>query len=104
MFVRAPVTSVPNESARRTTSATFALKISFLLGRQLMFGHDPPIQRRSTTAVRRPLAASSQVIHLPASPLPITRTSSCSGWAIGRLPFLHPARATWVLKRGGQAR
>jgi enoyl-CoA hydratase/carnithine racemase len=72
MFVRAPVTSVPKASACRTTSATLALKISFLLGRQLMLGHDPPIQRRSTTAVRRPEDAISQVIHLPASPLPIT--------------------------------
>src|SRR5919204_487219 len=45
-----PVT-VPNSAARLTRSATLALQISFLLGRQLMFGHEPPIHRRSTTAV-----------------------------------------------------
>jgi hypothetical protein len=60
MFVRASVTSVPKEPAWRTTSATFELKTSFLLGRQLMLGHDPPIQRRSTTAVRRPADAIPQ--------------------------------------------
>src|SRR5919199_6684140 len=46
--------SIPNSAARRTRAATFALQISFLLGRQLMFGHEPPTQRRSTTTVRCP--------------------------------------------------
>jgi len=35
-------------------SATFALQISFLLGMQLILGQEPPIHRRSTTAVRLP--------------------------------------------------
>src|ERR1700747_1668924 len=51
--VTGPVTA-PNCVAWRARWATFALQISFLLGRQAMLGHDPPIQRRSTTAVRRP--------------------------------------------------
>src|SRR2546427_8551822 len=38
---------VPNSALWRATYATFALQISFLLGMQLMFGHEPPIHRRS---------------------------------------------------------
>ena len=37
--------------------------------RQAMFGHDPPISPRSTTAVRRPAFAIVQARDLPASPL-----------------------------------
>ena len=44
-----PVT-IPNAAACFTRCVTLALQISFLLGRQLMFGQEPPIQRRSTTA------------------------------------------------------
>ena len=44
----------PNSPARATILATPALQISFLLGRQLMFGQEPPIQRRSTTATFSP--------------------------------------------------
>ena len=54
--VAEPVMLVPNCTAWRTRCETFALQISFLLGMQLMFGHEPPMYRRSTTAVRRPLA------------------------------------------------
>src|SRR3546814_1840753 len=43
----------PNSPARATILATPALQISFLLGRQLMLGQEPPTQRRSTTAVFR---------------------------------------------------
>ena len=42
---RGPVT-VPNAPGRRTSSATFGLQISFLLGRQWMLGHEPPISWR----------------------------------------------------------
>jgi hypothetical protein len=44
-----------------------------------MLGHEPPIQRRSTTAVRRPDLAMSQANNLPPWPLPRTSTSTCSG-------------------------
>src|SRR5213595_2514053 len=51
-----PVT-IPNSAACFTSVATFALQTSFLLGRQLTFGQEPPIHRRSTTTVRRPALA-----------------------------------------------
>src|SRR5205085_10281331 len=57
---------------------TFALWITFFVGRQAMFGHDPPMRRRSTTAVRRPSLALVQAMSLPPVPLPKTRTSKCS--------------------------
>src|ERR1700692_2492152 len=73
-----PVT-MPKRSAWRTRSATFALQISFLLGRQLVFGQEPPINLRSTTAVRCPDLAMCQARYLPPSPLPRTSISKCSG-------------------------
>src|SRR5271168_2546354 len=60
-------------------SATFALQISFLLGRQLVFGQEPPISLRSTTATRLPDLATCQARYLPPSPLPMTRRSKVSG-------------------------
>src|SRR6267142_5381915 len=60
-------------------SATFALQISFLLGRQLVFGQEPPINLRSTTAVRCPDLAMCQARYLPPSPLPRMSISKCSG-------------------------
>src|SRR6202795_161571 len=73
-----PVT-MPKRSAWRTRSTTFALQISFLLGRQLVFGQEPPINLRSTTAVRCPDLAMCQARYLPPSPLPRTSISKCSG-------------------------
>ena len=61
-----------------TRSATLALRITFLLGRQAMLGHEPPISARSTTTVGRPFPASSQAMYLPASPPPRTTFSICS--------------------------
>jgi len=72
-----PVT-IPKSVARWTRSATLALQISFLLGMQLMLGHEPPIHRRSTTAVRCPAAAISQARSFPPAPLPRMRISYCS--------------------------
>jgi hypothetical protein len=43
-------------------------QISFLLGRQAMLGQEPPIQRHSTTAVRRPDRARCQARSLPPAP------------------------------------
>src|SRR6516165_8926702 len=73
----APAT-IPNLAAWRTRSATFALQTSFLLGRQLMFGQEPPIHFRSTTAVRLPELARCQARSLPPAPLP--RTSASYRW------------------------
>src|SRR5712672_842441 len=44
-----------------------------------MFGQEPPINLRSTTAVRRPDLAMCQARYLPPSPLPRTSISKCSG-------------------------
>src|SRR5215510_5832483 len=73
---------VPNSAAWRVRYATFALHISFLLGMQLMFGHEPPIHWRSTTAVRWPDRARSQASSFPPCPLPSTSASYRSGAAI----------------------
>src|SRR6266850_6613368 len=69
-----PVTT-PNVAAWWIRSATLALQTSFLLGRQLMLGHEPPTYRRSTTAARRPDLARCQDRSLPPAPLPRTRSS-----------------------------
>src|SRR5262245_2084439 len=82
-----PVT-VPNCAAWRTRCATLALQISFLLGRQLILGQEPPIYRRSTRAVRRPDPAICQASNLPPAPLPRIRISKCSGLAIHLLLVL----------------
>jgi hypothetical protein len=51
LVVTGPV-STPNSAARPASERTLAEWMMFLLGRQAMFGHDPPISFRSTTAVR----------------------------------------------------
>src|SRR6516164_336324 len=79
----APGLSVqPYSAAWRTRCATRALEISFLLGMQAMLGQEPPIHLRSTTAVRRPVLAICQATSLPPVPLPRTRMSYRSGWAM----------------------
>src|SRR5215831_16849700 len=77
-----PVT-MPNCAAWRIRCATLALQISFLLGRQAMLGQEPPIHRRSTTAVRRPDPAICQANTLPPAPLPRIKISTCSDFDIG---------------------
>src|SRR5215469_11635306 len=47
----------------------------FLLGRQAILGHDPPMYLRSITAVLLPCLASVHAMYLPPSPLPRTTTS-----------------------------
>src|SRR2546421_4878493 len=75
----------PTFALCEATYAPFAPQISFLLGMQLMFGHEPPIHRRSTTAVRRPDRARSQASSFPPCPLPSTSASNRSGAAIQSL-------------------
>jgi len=48
---------MPNSLLRRKYDATFALWMMFLLGKHAMFGHDPPMYLRSTTATCFPSAA-----------------------------------------------
>jgi hypothetical protein len=52
MLVLADPRSTPNSAARLVNERTFAEWMVFLLGRHAMFGQDPPISFRSTTAVR----------------------------------------------------
>src|SRR5580704_14874613 len=65
-------------------SAALALWMTFLLGRQAIFGQDPPTRERSTTAVEWPAFAIAQASDLPDSPLPMIRISKCcwSGIAV----------------------
>src|SRR5215831_9360851 len=82
MWVATAPVVVPYSAAWRVRYATCALHISFLLGMQLMFGHEPPTHRRSTTAVRRPDRARSQASAFPPCPLPSTSASYRSGVAM----------------------
>ena len=52
MSVAAAPVWTPNSAARAASERTLAEWMMFLLGRQAMFGHDPPTSCRSTTAVR----------------------------------------------------
>src|SRR5260370_32665390 len=60
--------------------------MTFLLGRQAMFGQEPPRYFLSITAARLPWEASVQARYLPASPLPSTTRSYSSGSAMIVLP------------------
>src|ERR1700730_1085500 len=51
----------------------------FLLGRQAMFGHDPPMYLRSITATRCPCSARVQPVSFDPAPLPRTTRSYSSG-------------------------
>ena len=52
---------MPYSAPCRANQFAFALRITFLLGKQAMFGHDPPMYFRSTTAVRWPACAMVHV-------------------------------------------
>src|SRR5215471_15810496 len=70
---------MPNSLLRRKYDAIFALWIMFLLGRQAMFGHEPPMYFRSTTATRFPSAANVQAATVePVPPPRITKSYSSS--------------------------
>src|ERR1700747_2518644 len=51
----------------------------FLLGRQAMFGHDPPMYLRSITATRFPCWARVHAANFDPAPLPRTTRSYSSG-------------------------
>src|SRR6516225_5682795 len=69
--------AIPNSLLRRKYVATFALWMMFLLGKQAMFGHDPPMYLRSTTATRFPSPANVHAaIVEPVPPPSITRSNS----------------------------
>src|SRR6516164_8416193 len=54
--------------------------MTFLLGRQAMFGHDPPMYLRSTTATRFPSPANVQAAMVDPVPPPRITRSNSSGW------------------------
>src|SRR5438093_8510393 len=96
--VAEPVMLVPNCAAWRTRCETFALQISFLLGMQLMFGHEPPMYRRSTTAVRRPARAICHASNFPPAPLPRTRISNRSGCDMRFTPYVAASFGTTPMR------
>src|ERR1700739_4612864 len=68
---------MPNSLLRRKYDATFALWMMFLLGKHAMFGHDPPIYLRSTTATRLPSSPKAPPAWAePVPPPRITRSNS----------------------------
>src|SRR5712691_6272874 len=85
MSIAKPSCVMPNSLLRRKYDATFALWMMFLLGKHAMFGHDPPIYLRSTTATRFPSPAKVHAAMVdPVPPPRITRSNSSGcilpGW------------------------
>src|SRR5215470_5536062 len=85
-----PLRAMPNSLLRRKYDATFALWIMFLLGRQAMFGQDPPMYLRSMTATRFPCPANVQAAMVEPVPPPRITRSNSSGclfltWADGEV-------------------
>src|SRR3989442_8137893 len=77
MSIAKPSCVMPNSLLRRKYDATFALWIMFLLGKHAMFGHDPPIYLRSTTATCFPSPAKVHAAMVePVPPPRITRSNS----------------------------
>ena len=77
MSIAKPSCVMPNSLLRRKYDATFALWIMFLLGKHAMFGHDPPMYLRSTTATRFPSPAKVHAAMVePVPPPRITRSNS----------------------------
>src|SRR5579864_2154431 len=77
MSMEKPSSVMPNSLLRPKYDATFALWMMFLLGKHAMFGHDPPMYLRSTTATRLPSPANVQAATVdPVPPPRITRSNS----------------------------
>src|SRR5438309_4964223 len=94
MSIAKPSSVMPNSLLRRKYDATFALWMMFLLGKHAMFGHDPPMYLRSTTATRFPSPAKVHAAMVePVPPPRITRSNSSgcdflSAWADGEVSVL----------------
>src|SRR5438445_13793232 len=89
-----PSSVMPNSLLRRKYDATFALWIMFLLGKHALFGHDPPIYLRATTATCFPSPAkvhAAMVEHVPPRRITRSRRSGCDflrTWADGQVLVL----------------
>src|SRR5262245_57070438 len=75
--------------------------MTFLLGRQAIFGHAPPTYFRSIEAVLLPSLAIVQAINLPPVPLPSTSTLYFSGSLIHVTPLNVSNAATSASLREG---
>src|SRR5258705_11940116 len=78
-----PSCLMPNSLLRRKYDATFALWMIFLLGKPAMFGHDPPMYLRSTTATCFPSPAKVHAAMVEPVPPPRITRSNSSGRAFG---------------------
>src|SRR5438132_3091560 len=77
MSIAKPSWVMPNSLLRRKYDATFALWMMFLLGKHAMFGHEPPMYLRSTTATCFPSPAKVHAAMVePVPPPRITRSNS----------------------------
>src|SRR6188508_2214881 len=104
MSTVAPSIDTPYDEARPIRSATLALRITFLLGRQAMFGQDPPTSARSITTTARPCWARCHAMYLPASPPPRTTFSMCTISVIARLTDLTSDVPVYLRSRAQVAR
>src|SRR5580700_11162045 len=94
MSIAKPSCVMPNSLLRRKYDATFALWMMFLLGRHAMFGQEPPIYLRSTTATRLPSPANVHAAMVELVPPPRITRSNSSGcdslrtWVDGEVSVL----------------
>src|SRR6266478_4126177 len=94
MWIAKPSCVMPNSLLRRKYDATFALWMMFLLGKHAMFGQEPPIYLRSTTATRLPSPAKVHAAMVEPVPPPRITRSNSSGcdflrtWADGEVSVL----------------
>src|SRR5438093_1983852 len=91
MSIAKPSCVMPNSLLRRKYDATFALWMMFLLGKHAMFGHEPPMYLRSTTATCFPSPAKVHAAMVEPVPPPRITRSNSSGcdflrtWADGEV-------------------
>src|SRR5436190_14575277 len=94
MSIAKPSCVMPNSLLRRKYDAIFALWMMFLLGKHAMFGHDPPMYLRSTTATCFPSPAKVHAAMVEPVPPPRITRSNSSGcvflppWADGEVSVL----------------
>src|SRR2546422_8445633 len=94
MLIAKPSCVMPNSLLRRKYDATFALWMMFLLGKHAMFGHEPPMYLRSTTATCFPSPAKVHAAMVEPVPPPRITRSNSSGcdflrtWADGEVLVL----------------
>src|SRR5258705_11481013 len=99
MWIAKPSCVIPNSLRRRKYDATFALWMIFLLGKHAMFGQEPPIYLRSTTATRLPSPAKVHAAMVEPVPPPTTTRSNSSGcvFVLFMRIFLSERRAhSWL--------